>query len=427
MSPEEYEPRRRRKQSARQHYVDGFVTGVLAALLFVFILLSGRDLVPRMKALWSGNDEENEKKETTDVLTSAATREKLEEVERLINAYYLNGIDEENLSDYLFLGVAVGLDDKYADYYSKEDYEKTLKENEGVYFGVGCMLTQNAEDGSITVMDVYENTPAQRAGLQVGDRILAVDGETLEQVKLSDLVKRIRAMDRDFEMELSRPGEEGTRKIVIACERLEIQTVETRMLDETAGYLKLSEFDMISVDQFKKGVDRLLEQGAEKLIFDLRSNPGGMLTAVCEVVDYLLPEGLIMYTEDKKGNRQEYKSTNAHQVALPAAVLVDENSASGAEVFAGALQDRGAAVVIGTRTYGKGVVQNTFRLSDGSAIKFTISNYYTPAGKNIDGQGITPDYMVKEDTSTVSETLSDPAIKKALEVLRTNGTETDFS
>ena len=235
-------------------------------------------------------------------------------------------------------------------------------------------------------------------------------------------------------MKVYRPTADEEFSFEIECGEVKVPAVTYKMLEDGIGYIRLNEFTEVAVGQFVDAAEMLEDQGMQKLIVDLRDNPGGLLTSVCDILDEVLPEGLLVYTEDKDGNREEYNSDRMRTVYCELAVLVNENSASASEIFAGAIQDHGAGTIIGTKTYGKGIVQKTFPLSDGSAFKMTVEKYYTPLGQDINGNGITPDIIVdNEEKNAVSggesgtsasgdgeniDEASDPVLKKALEVLR---------
>ena len=190
-------------------------------------------------------------------------------------------------------------------------------------------------------------------------------------------------------------GEAGEEvRLTITRDTIQAETVKTRMLEDEIGYLAISEFDSVTLEQYKEGLAELKAQGMEGLIVDLRGNPGGNLDTVCEILDLMLPKGLIVYMEDKDGNRQEFTSDAKQEVQVPLAVLVDGNSASASEIYAGAIQDYGIGQIVGTKTYGKGVVQTIYDLKDGTSLKLTVAEYFTPNGRNIDGEGITPDVEV---------------------------------
>lgn len=189
------------------------------------------------------------------------------------------------------------------------------------------------------------------------------------------------------------------------------------MMDGGIGYIAVSEFDLVTYDQYKQALEDLESQGMKGLIVDLRNNPGGNLTTVCDMVDLMLPEGLIVYTKDKSGKKEEISSDDAHQFNLPLAVLVNGNSASASEIYAGAIQDHGTGTIVGTQSYGKGLVQQIFDLKDGTSVKLTIAEYFTPNGRNIHGKGITPDVEVEYEENE-EDPEADNQLEKAVEVLR---------
>ena len=202
---------------------------------------------------------------------------------------------------------------------------------------------------------------------------------------------------------IQRENEEKTQDIKVEIRDVEIKTVSHEMLSGDTGYIRISEFSEVTSDQYKKAFADLKDQGMKKLVVDLRDNPGGLLNTVCDILRQILPEGLIVYTEDKDGNREEEKCDGKNELRIPLAVLVNESSASASEIFAGAVQDYGIGTIVGTTTYGKGVVQSIRQLSDGSAIKLTVANYYTPKGNNINKTGIKPDIEVSLDTSLLNK------------------------
>lgn len=429
-TPERTEPPR--------SFGEGFVTGILAALVCVIVLTAGGRI-----ADWLVRGRSREQVPGAEVLTDGQTLDKLKEVQELIQSCYLEDVDSDMLSAYLFKGVAAGLDDVYARYYTEEEFNSVQESNHGAYYGIGVTLSESVSTGELSVLEVYKGSPADEAGMKEGDILRAVAGTSLEGMELSDTVSLIKENEDEFEMTVYRPSEEREVTLKLACGTVEKNTVEAKMKEPGIGYIRIVEFDTITVDQFKTAVDELTGQGAESLVIDLRDNPGGLLDSVCDIVDYILPEGLIVYTEDRDGNREEFRSDDKHSVDCELAVLVNENSASASEIFAGAIQDREAGTVVGTTTYGKGVVQKTYILSDGSAMKFTVEKYFTPNGTDINGEGITPDIMVgesKDDGGQLtadlesgeiqegsgqeeSKEMQDAPLEKALEVLREHGTE----
>ena len=242
------------------------------------------------------------------------------------------------------------------------------------------------------VVQLYEGGPGEQAGLKTGDVIKAVDGTDVTEKETSDIASMVRDSDKDFvTLTIQREDEEKTQNIKVEIRDVEIQTVSHEMLVGDTGYIRISEFSEVTSDQYKKAFADLKDQGMKKLVVDLRDNPGGLLTAVCGVLRQILPEGLIVYTEDKNGKREEETCDGKNELTMPLAVLVNGNSASASEILAGAVKDYGIGTIVGTTTYGKGVVQTIQPLTDGSAVKITIAKYFTPKGNDINKKGITPD------------------------------------
>ena len=278
-----------------------------------------------------------------------------------------------------------------------------MKGTEGSYSGIGISITQNTE-GGILVVDCYEGGPADQAGLKGEDVITAVDGTDVTDKTPSEVSEMIRSKeDGECVLTVYRQGESDPLEISVALSNVELPTVFYEMLDDSVGYLRISEFTMVTPTQFENAYQDLQAKGMEKLVVDLRNNPGGVLSSVCDVLRQILPEGLIVYTEDKYGSRQEYKCDGDTPIQIPLAVLVNENSASASEIFAGAVQDYELGTIVGTTTYGKGIVQSIRQLSDGSAVKLTTAKYFTPNGNNIHKVGITPDVEVKLDNSLLNK------------------------
>ena len=393
--------------------------GLLTALLFVFVMGAGRDLL-------SGRQNKQEGAAGLDVLTSEETRAKTEEVQTILEQNYLNDVDPEQLSDKMFLGIASGLGDDYAAYYTPEDLEEMRAETNGSYVGIGCTLGADSKTGRLTIMEVYTDSPADQAGLMPGDVLLAWEDHLITGTDVTEVARGIRGMKGPFTLQVLRPSLDQELTFTLECRQVNKDTVVSELMEDGVGYIRIREFDEVTVGQFRDAVDALQNAGASSLVIDVRDNPGGLLNAVCDILDYLLPEGLLVYTMDRSGNREDYRSSDTHRVDLPMAVLVNGNSASASELFAGALHDRDRATLIGTTTFGKGIVQQTFMLKDGSAIKFTVQKYYTPGGTCIQGTGITPDIVVEEpedeaQNGVQEEETTDAPLEKALEVLRTDG------
>lgn len=242
-------------------------------------------------------------------------------------------------------------------------------------------------------------------------------------MELAEVTERIKNSPSDeVILTIQREGEKNTKEVKVSVTGVEIPSVSSEMLEENIGYIKISKFTGVTYEQYHAAFEKLKEQGAKQLIVDLRNNPGGLMTAVCDVLREILPEGLIVYTEDKYGNRVEETCDGKSPLNMPLVVLVNEGSASASEIFAGAVQDHKVGTIVGTTTYGKGIVQTVRQLSDGSAVKLTVSKYYTPNGNNIHEVGIQPDVEVElsDDVTDLSqvEQSQDNQLQKALEVVR---------
>lgn len=388
-------------------FTKGVLFGILISavcVMAVFLVLHGT----------VGSGRGDSEKSAVEALTGRETLKKLEEVAERIDASFLYEADGEQLADYLFRGIAAGLDDPYASYYSADQLQDVVDTSNGAYYGIGITLLQDVQTGIFRIAGVYENSPAWEAGLCPDDQILAVDDETVTGMDLSQVVALIKEREDSVALTILRGEEELTVEVTPAA--VEIPTVSYRMLEDQIGYLRITEFDTVTVQQFRDAMVELEDQGMESLIVDVRDNPGGNLDSVCEILDELLPEGLIVYAENKEGRREEHTSDGEHQFTKPVAVLVNGNSASASEIFAGVIQDYELGPVVGSQTYGKGVVQRTYLLDDGSALKLTTDRYYTAKGQDIDGKGVTPDALVEE-------TDDDLALQKAMELLRTEREE----
>lgn len=324
-------------------------------------------------------------------LSEMKTIQKLNYLEGLIDMEYLDEKDESSLREGLYAGLLAGLNDPYSTYYTAEQYKELSTSNEGAYVGIGVVL-QKEESGGVRIVQLYEGGPGEQAGLKTGDVIKAVDGTDVTEKETSDIASMVRDSDKDsVTLTIQRENEEKTQDIKVDIRNVEIQTVSHEMLDSDTGYIRISEFSEVTSDQYEKAFADLKSQGMKKLVVDLRDNPGGLLTAVCGVLRQILPEGLIVYTEDKNGKREEETCDGKNELTMPLAVLVNGSSASASEIFAGAIKDYGIGTIVGTTTYGKGVVQTIQPLSDGSAVKITIAKYYTPKGNDINKKGIEPD------------------------------------
>ena len=334
---------------------------------------------------------------------------KLNAIDSVLESFYFGDVDDETAKDNIYKAYLSSYGDKYTMYYTADEYKALKESTNGKFYGIGAVCQLSGE-GGVLLVDVYDNGAGYQAGLRSGDRVVNVDGRDITDMELSSAVALIKGdKGTSVTLEVIR----GTERLTFSAVRdaVEAKTVSYTLLDNNIGYLSISQFEEVTTKQFKAAVEDLQSQGMKGLVIDIRNNPGGLLDTVVGMLKYMLPDGLIVYTEDKQGNRKEYKGQDNDEFNLPLAVIVNGNSASASEIFAGAIQDYGKGTMIGTQTYGKGIVQTVKPLTDGSAIKFTIAKYFTPKGQDIHGKGVTPDMGVEYDTDADVDTQLDAAIK----------------
>ena len=350
-------------------------------------------------------------------------REKLSDIAYIIDAYYYDDVTAEQISEGMYQGILDSLKDPYSQYYNAEEYQSLMEETTGSYYGIGAVLSQDRETKEVTILRVYKDSPSETAGLKAGDMVRSVDGVAADSVELAELVKNVKGEEgTTVTIVVQREGVDGELECQVKREKVEVPTVEYQLLEGYVGLIQIAEFSDLTPTQFESAVTELKSQGMTALIVDVRDNPGGVLDAVCDVLDQILPEGLLVYTEDKYGEREEYNASGQSYLDMPLAVLVNGNSASASEVFAGAIKDYAYGTLIGTTTFGKGIVQSIIGLGDGSAAKVTIAKYFTPKGNYIHNVGIEPDitleYEYLEPEDTKYDPMHDNQVQKALEVLR---------
>lgn len=347
------------------------------------------------------------------------TAKKAEAIQKVIDTYYL---EEENISDVqegVYKGMLDALGDPYSVYYSKEEYDAFQESYSGEYCGIGATLMQDGETGIITIVKPFDGSPAKEAGMRTDDILYKVEDEEVTGQDLTEVVSKVKGVENTtVHLTILRGSEEIEMDVVRRT--ISVPTVESEMLENNIGYIAISEFDEITLEQWNEAYSTLNAQGMQSLIVDLRNNPGGGLSVVANILDTILPEGIIVYHEDKYGRKDEFTSDEEHKIEIPMAVLINGNSASASEIFAGAVKDYKLGTLIGTTTFGKGIVQQMISLGDGSAVKVTISKYYTPSGVCIHETGIEPDIEVKFDSEKYLEDESDNQLQKAIEVLSKN-------
>lgn len=362
--------------------------------------------------------------ETYDGNTGIGTEaeQKLNLIDQTLKDFYFDDIDDSKVLDNIYKAYVNAYGDKYTVYYTADEYAKMQESSNGAYYGIGVVVRKN-DDGTILVVEPYDGAPGKEAGMRKNDVIVTVNGESVADQDLNSVVARIKGDEgTTVNIGIRRDGSDDITELTVTRRKVEIKTVAYEMLDDSVGLITISEFDKVTAQQFKEAYAQLKTQGMEGLVIDIRSNPGGLLNVVVDMLDEILPDGLIVYTEDKYGNRQEYNGSNPDVIDVPLAVLVNGESASASEIFAGAVQDYGAGTIIGTQTFGKGIVQTIRRMSDGSAIKYTMAKYFTPKGQDIHGHGVTPD-IVEElsdefNNLTEYEASKDNQLQKAVEVIK---------
>ena len=330
------------------------------------------------------------------LLEDDAVNEKIDEINRYIDSYFYFDKDPDKQEEAIYDGIMAGLDDPYSVYYTKEEYDELMEEDSGEYVGVGAVVTQD-ESMRVTVVRPIPGSPAEEAGIQAEDVIVEVDGTEITDQELSLVVDMIRGEEgTTAHIKVYRQSEADYLEFDMVRRVVENYSVYHEMLPGNIGYIQVQQFYDNTPKEFKEAIEEVKSKGAKGIIFDLRDNPGGLLNAVTEMCDYVMGEGTIVTVEDRDGRvLNDYESDEEQQIDLPMVVLVNGNSASASEIFTGALKDSGKAKIVGTTTFGKGIVQSVIPLSDGTAIKLTIAKYFTPNGNDIHKIGIEPDYEVE--------------------------------
>lgn len=411
------------KKGRSRGFLSGLLLGLVIGALLLCTVFFGRNLyyLVKLKMQTSVGSDSTAKSDRTSVV-STDTLQKMKTIEEAIEEYfYGEEISASELQDGIYKGMVEALGDPYSEYYSTEELTDALDSNQGISYGIGAYISLNQQMDMAMISGVMEDTPAEEAGLREGDIIYQVDGESTQGLSITQVVSMVKGQENTtVHLTVYREGEPDYLEMDIERRKqIETETVQSGMLEDTnqIGYLRIREFDGVTVDQFNEAMAELNASEMKGLILDLRSNPGGDLTAVTEVARRILPKGLIVYTEDKEGVRTEYSCKGEHELKIPLVVLVNQYSASASEILAGAIKDYNKGTIIGTTTYGKGIVQRIHRLEDGTAIKLTVSAYFTPNGKNIHGIGIEPDIELEYDYDAYEKDGTDNQVEKAIEIL----------
>ncbi len=354
-------------------------------------------------------------------LLNDETLGKIEALEDVIdNYYYKTDVDKEEEAVGMYKGLMDSLGDPYSVYYTEEELNDLMTDTAGIYYGIGAYVSLDEDMNLPRISGVMPGTPAERAELMTDDIIYEVDKESTQGLKLDEVVSLIKGPEgTTVHLTLLRGSKMEEIEVDVERSAVEVPTVNTKLLgeNENIGYLQITEFDDITPDQFTEGMAELRESNIEGLIIDLRSNPGGSLQAVCDIARQILPKGIIVYTVDRNGEREDYTCDGTHEIDIPVVVLVNQYSASASEILSGAIKDYKLGKLVGMTTFGKGIVQRVFDLKDGTAVKLTVSNYYTPNGNNIHGIGIEPDVEVEYDADAYAKDKTDNQLDKAVEVM----------
>ncbi len=380
----------------KDRFGSGVLTGILISLAIVLIVAAGLIVARQSTAYASRSGDESWS--TRYGVRDTTTRNKLALLQDYIDAYSLYAPDKKEVADSLFYALVDSLGDPYSTYYNEEDFQDFIESSTGQYKGIGVIVSQNPDTLEIEVLEVYTESPAEEAGMLAGDILKAVDGEDITRMQLNDVVGLIRGEEgTSVTVTVYRPKEDKSYDLQMERREVKVNTVYTMMLDEKIGYLELTEFDVVSPDQFTAGMQKLYDEGMKGLVLDLRGNPGGDLDSLLAIAEQILPEGTILTIDYTVYGEEVYTATGEHELQIPLVVLVDGNTASAAEVLTGAIKDHKKGTIIGTQTFGKGIVQTIFPIGDDTAIKLTVADYYTPSGANIHGVGIAPDIVLEPD------------------------------
>ena len=414
---------RRIEQERRRTFCKGIAFGALMTLalsLLVFFVIPMVQIKRAQNGLQQAQQQQQEAAGKDAKLLSPAVENKIEQLANTIDLLYYEDVDDEDLVQGLYKGLLEGVGDPYTAYYTPEEYKELMISATSSLSGIGVVMQQNPDTMQVTVNYVYEGSPAEKAGILAGDLIIQAEDAVASSMELSDFATHVRGDEGTIvHLKLYRIGT-GYMNVEVKRAIIDVPTVKGEMLDDGIGYIMIAEFGSKTAEEFADAVKELEAQGMTSVIVDLRNNPGGMVDSVTQLLDQILPEGVIVWTEDKYGKKKEYTS-DASCLDYQMAVLINESSASSSEIFAGAIRDYKYGTLIGTKTFGKGVVQGIRRLADGSAIKMTTSKYFTPNGQNIHGEGIEPDikleYKYLDPDATKYDKMNDNQILKAIEVL----------
>ena len=401
------------KPPKKDSFAKGLLVGALSTLLIACVLVTAVGFIYFRSSRIGGSGASS---------VSLNEDEKLDTITSMIRAYFYDEVDAKALSEGVYKGVVEGLNDPYSEYYTAQEYADFEIATTGNYAGIGAQLSQDKDTMVVTVVKVYDDSPAESAGLRAGDIIEEVDDIQATSMELEQFVQKIRG-EEGTSLQMTYIRDKKEHEVTITRAAITVPSVEYQMMEDGIGYIEISEFSSGTLSGFEEAIADLESQGMRAVIYDLRTNGGGLVDSVTQILDEILPKGTTVYMLDKNGDKQTFTSDEAHQMNYPIVVLTSGNTASAAEIFSGAIRDYDWGTLIGTKTYGKGVVQSTFPLTDGSALKLTIATYYTPNGDSIHGKGIEPDIELEyeytgDEESAEYDYSKDNQVQKAIEILK---------
>ncbi|MDD2970617.1 MAG: S41 family peptidase [Lachnospiraceae bacterium] len=401
----------------RGSFMKGVVAGLAAAVIIsMAALLLGKYVITNPRANISAA-QSNGVKEAS--VVNSKTMQKMQVLQEAIGSYYMEDTDADTLQEGAYHGMVEALEDPYSTYYSEEELVEVQESSQGIYYGIGAYIGMDTDVGMARISKVMPNSPAEADGVLAGDYIYKVEDEYVKGLTLEEIIAKVKGPEgTKVKLTMLRENETDPVELEVTRKQIESPTVTHKTLDGGISYIQISEFDAVTVDQFTEAMAEEKVSGMNGLIIDLRDNLGGNLSAVNDIARQLLPKGLIVYTEDKYGKREEYTCDGSREIKVPMVVLVNGNSASASEILAGAVKDYKIGTLLGTTTFGKGIVQRIISLSDGSAVKLTVSKYYTPNGNNIHKIGIEPDEELKLDVESYLKNGTDNQLNRAVEIIK---------
>lgn len=406
------------KESNKKSFLQGVLAGILGCLVLLLVFFGvgkfffgGIGIITgRQVAALGENTYQN--------------LNKLAIIHEKISQDFMEDVEDETVLDGMYKGMLDSLDDPYSRYYTREEYAELNESNSGSYCGIGALVAQDSKTGKVYIVEAYEGGAAKEAGIVTGDCIVKVDGKSVEKDELEDVVDRMKGREgTTVEVEFYIAKSKTHQTFTMERRNVEVPSVEYQILEKDMGYIQISGFKETTAKQFSDALDKLEEKNIKGLIIDLRDNGGGLLDSVVDMMGRMLPEKKeIVSVKDKNGKGTTYYSENNKTFEKPLVVLVNENTASASEVFSGAVQDYKIGKLVGTTTFGKGIVQTVMGLFDDSAIKLTTAKYYTPNGRNIHKTGLEPDIEVELDEKLQQKGVysmdEDNQLQKAIQVLR---------